>query len=278
MPSARSEMPAVEIEGVIYVPGGFSGPLGTDTLESYNIAQNEWSDRAPMPAARHHLMAAAHGGALYAFGGSAPFGFGPTSTAWKYDPQTDTWHELPEMPEERMSGAAVTLGDSIYVVGGVGGSRQMMAFEPQARIWRLLPGPEQAREHTAAVAYRGELWVIGGRWSGDGELVSVEIFDAENQSWRPGPPLQIARAGFAAGTVGDQILVAGGEVILAGREALASLEIFDPDSGEWSAGPDLPAAVHGLDAVGYQGQFYLMGGSDRAAGLDNQGRVQIHAP
>ena len=177
-----------------------------------------------------------------------------------------------------MSGAAATIGDTIYIVGGVGGSDRLLAFDPRSGTWRSFDGPRQPREHTAAVAFRGELWAIGGRWSGDGELVSAEIYDPAAQTWREGPALQVARGGFAAETVGDRIVVAGGEVIMTGRAALASVEIYDPELESWVAGSDMPFAVHGVDAAAYQGRFYLLGGSDRPAGIRNAGRVQIYAP
>ncbi|MEE9215921.1 MAG: kelch repeat-containing protein [Anaerolineales bacterium] len=278
MLTPRSEMPAVEIGGVAYIPGGFSGPLGTARFEAYDIQQNSWQELSSMPAARHHLMASAHNGLLYVFGGSTSVGFNATSTAWRYDPRTNSWEELPPMPEERMSGAAVTLEDTIYIMGGVGGSDQMLAFDPTQLSWQSLQGPQQPREHTTAVPYAGELWAIGGRWAGVGELSSVEIFDPESGKWRRGPSLLISRGGFAAATVGDRVFVAGGEVIMTGNDSLASLEIFDPETDSWEAGPNLPFGVHGLDGVGYDGGFLIFGGSDRAAGIDNEGRVQIYAP
>lgn len=274
----RSEMPAVEIDGTIYVPGGFSGPIGTADLEAYDVAQDSWKQLSPMPEGRHHLMAAAHGGMLYIFGGSVSLGWSPTSTVWKYVPANDAWEQLADMPEERMSGAAATIGDTIYIVGGAGGSDRLLAFESSSGSWRALEGPRQPREHTAAVAFRGELWAIGGRWSGDGELVSVEIYDPAAQTWREGPALQVARGGFAAETIGDRIVVAGGEVIMTGREALPSVEIYEPELEAWIPGPSLPFAVHGVDGAAYQGRFLLLGGSDRPAGIRNEGRVQIYAP
>ncbi len=274
----RSEMPAVEIDGTIYVPGGFSGPVGTDVLEAYDIADDRWARLAPMPEGRHHLMAAASQGQLYVFGGSVAVGWTASASAWRYDPASEAWEELTDMPEPRMAGAAVAIGETLYIVGGVGGSDQLLAFGPANENWQTYPGPRQPREHTAAVAYQGELWVIGGRWSGAGELKSVEIFDPVEHTWRDGPALQIARGGFAAEVVGDRIFAAGGEVIMTGREALASVEIYDPGLESWIAGPNLPFAVHGVDAAAYQGQFYLLGGSDRPAGVRNEGRVQIFAP
>ena len=275
----RSEMPAVEIEGVVYVPGGFSGPLGTARFEAYDIQSNSWQNLSSMPAARHHLMATAHEGLLYVFGGSSAAGFRSTSTAWRYDPKTDKWEDLPPMPIKQMSGAAVTLDDRIYIVGGVGSDgRIMLVFDPNQLTWSELIGPEQPREHTSAVPYQGEIWAIAGRWSGAGELSSVEIYNPVSQTWRSGPDLEIPRGGFAAAVVGDEIYVAGGEVIMSGRTSLASLEIYSPKKQTWKAGPNLLFAVHGLDGVGVNEQFLIFGGSHRAGDISNGGRVQIYAP
>ena len=274
----RSEMPAVEIGGVAYVPGGFSGPLGTARFEAYDIQMNSWQNLKSMPAARHHLMATAHNGLIYVFGGSSAAGFRATSTAWRYDPKTDQWENLPPMPVKRMSGAAVTLHDTIYIVGGVGGSQKMLVFDPTQLTWNEQPGPEQPREHTAAVPYQGEIWTIAGRWRGLGELSSVEIYNPDSQSWRSGPRLEIPRGGFAAAVVGDEIFVAGGEVIMTGQTSLASLEIYNPETETWEAGPNLPFAVHGLDGIEADGKFLIFGGSHRAGAISNEGRVQIYAP
>lgn len=278
MPTARSEMPAVEIDGVVYAPGGFSGLLGSNRLEAYEIAEDRWHQLADMPQPRHHLMATAHQGALYVLGGSGPIGFSPTDSAWRYDPGQDRWTELPRLPEERMSGAAVSLDGAIYVVGGSGGSQDLLVYDLATQRWSRRAGPTQPSEHTAAVAYVGELWLIGGRWSGVGELTRVEIYDPVADRWRAGPPLQTARGGFAAATDGMRILVAGGEVIMNGNLTLASVELYHPESGDWMEGVDLPFPVHGVDAIEYAGRFLVMGGSDRAGGIDNHGRVQIYAP
>src|SRR5690349_22174524 len=62
--TARSEMPAVELNGLIYIPGGFGPVRGglangkgpVDTLDVYNPAMDQWHSLAPMPDGRHHEM------------------------------------------------------------------------------------------------------------------------------------------------------------------------------------------------------------------------------
>ena len=46
--------------------------------------------------------------------------------AWAYDPSSDAWTALPDMPNPRHGLGAVAVGEDIYVIGGaleVGGSK-----------------------------------------------------------------------------------------------------------------------------------------------------------
>ena len=275
----RSEMPAVSMDGYIYVLGGFDG---LDILERFDPATDTWETFAAMPEGRHHNMAAAYNGQLYEFGGSiSPFSFVPGNNVWRYDPQSNTWSELDPMPEARMSGVAVTLGDKIYIAGGSNVHESLLEFTPASGEWRTLDGPEAPRDHTNAVAFNGELWVIGGRGSGR-EAHEVEIFDPLSETWRDGPPLNQARAGFAAGVIGDRIIVAGGELIFSGASAnntLDSVEIYDPAQGVWQIAPSLLYRMHGFNgAVDARGRFITIGGSSVAGTIVHQGHVQIYTP
>jgi N-acetylneuraminic acid mutarotase len=271
----RSEMPAVSLEGWIYVPGGFGDE---SRLDRYDPAADQWQPLADMPAGRHHLMAVAYAGQLYVLGGAQAGGWAPANTVWRYDPAANIWSELGVMPEARLAGAAVSLGDKIYIAGGVGGSEELLEFTVTNGQWRSLPGPHQPREHVSAVAFQDELWLLGGRWAGMGELATVEIYNPATATWRDGPPMNIARAGFAAAVVRQQLMVAGGEVIINAQETLASFEILALESDMWQLGPDLPYPMHGVGGAEAAGRFLLLGGSRRAGAIENEGQVQIYEP
>jgi N-acetylneuraminic acid mutarotase len=129
------------------------------------------------------------------------------------------------------------------------------------------------REHTAAVAYQGKIYALGGRWSGQGELNSVEIYDPELDQWSAGPPLNEARGGFAATVISDRIVVAGGEVLTGNNHALDSVEVLSPDENEWVFGPALPVTLHGVPAVEVDNNLYVIGGADVAGTAINKGRL-----
>ena len=67
MPSARTEVAAVELGGQIYVMGGYE--KNGDLVEAYDPKQNIWRRRASLPDALHHLGAASVGAKIYVIGG-----------------------------------------------------------------------------------------------------------------------------------------------------------------------------------------------------------------
>jgi len=177
------------------------------------------------------------------------------------------------MPEPRLAGAAVTLGDYIYIVGGTGGSNALLRYDPALDEWTSLASLSESREHTAATALDGKIYALGGRWSGTGELTSVEVYDPSTDSWSTAPALSTARAGFAVVTVNGKIYALGGEVLTGENHALTSVEIFDPENDVWESGPDLPLPLHGVPAVNVDGVIYVLGGADQAGAISNQGLV-----
>jgi N-acetylneuraminic acid mutarotase len=272
---ARSEMPAAVLNGLIYVPGGFGGET---VFQAYDPGAELWIDLAPFPEGRHHLMAASADGKIFVFGGAAADSWEATSTVFAYDPATAAWSEAALLPEPRMSGVAVTLNDKIYIVGGVGGTQDLLEYDPTADSWRALAPLGQAREHLAATTVGGLLYALGGRWAGVGELTSVEIYDPATNTWRAGPSLLRPHSGFGAAVIRNQIVVAGGEIVMNGNQTLAAVAVFDPQTQLWSAAPDMPVPLHGLAVAAVEDRLYLLGGSSRAGAIENEGRVLVYAP
>lgn len=272
MPTPRSEMPAVAINGRIYIPGGFGGMRA---FEIYDPAADEWESAAELPEPRHHLMAAALDGQLYVFGGARNLLWQPTDSAWAFDPSTGAWRDLAPMPEARLAGTAATVGEMIYIVGGTGGGEDVLAYSPDTDSWSRLPGPLEPREHVSAVALGGELWLLGGRWRGAGERRTVEVFSPSSATWRAGPSMATARGGFAAAAGRGLIVVGGGERLSGGRDVIEAVELWRSGADGWVTIADLPHPVHGMGAALVAGRWYVVGGSARAGGIDNAGRVQI---
>lgn len=289
--SGRSEMPAVYLDGRIYVISGLASgetlPLQKSS-EMYDIANDEWLPMAPLPQARHHGMAAAYDGKIYYFGGSPSASLGGMTDAWVYDPSMDEWEEIAPLPVHRSAGYAVVYNDFIYIVGGVGFSHgshgdetedhgETLRYDPATDEWSLLASTIEPREHTTAALIDDKIYVFGGRW--DEELESSEIYDPATDTWSRGPDLPEARAGHGLALLNGLVYLIGGEIWMSGPErTLSSVDVYDPVANSWSSIPEMPLPLHGVPSVGVGDTLYVIAGSKVAATANNSSNLFIFKP
>ncbi len=75
---------------------------------------------------------------IYAFGGNARRGGAPVSTFFQYDPATDTWTVLDDMPVRMQGMGTSAVGGRIYVIGG---SSAPYPFNPYlSTVWEYDTG------------------------------------------------------------------------------------------------------------------------------------------
>ena len=94
LPEPNSEMSVAELEGKIYVIGGYpSNRVSVRTVQVYDIATDTWRLTTPLPVGLNHTVSAGVAGKLYVIGGQiSAGGAGPfVDTVYVYDPATGTW-------------------------------------------------------------------------------------------------------------------------------------------------------------------------------------------
>nr|XP_054768944.1 kelch-like protein 26 [Lytechinus pictus] len=144
---------SVVLDDKIYVSGGVvAGRHFTNALQCYHPKSDKWIHMSPMSSKRAFHMMGAVGGKLYVFGGNTR-----NSSAKRidcesmecYDPDTDRWETIENMPRPVCFAAAAALEDRIYVFGGYSGKKakryaDIQCFDIQSRTWSLvgqLPDP-----------------------------------------------------------------------------------------------------------------------------------------
>lgn len=121
LPTSRNSAAGALIGSDWHVVGGRTVAGGNTAVhEVYDRREDRWRSAAPMPQAQAGLAAASIDGKLYAFGGEyfSPEPGGVFAEAWAYDPVSDAWTQLPDMPNPRHGLGAVTSGGDIHVIGG----------------------------------------------------------------------------------------------------------------------------------------------------------------
>lgn len=264
------ETAVVEVDGVLHVLGGIDA--GGETVAGvliYHPDGDRWERGPDLPAAVHHVNAAAVAGTIFVVGALAP-DFSPLDVVWSWTPGDAEWATGgAPMPAPARGASAVGVVDGRIVVAGgfaAGGdsSAAVSAYDPAADAWDTslaeLPTP---LDHATGQVVDGALYLIGGRSNGIA-AVSAEVLRQDPDGWTPRAPMPTARGGIASGVVDGRIVVVGGE---GNPEADSGVfpesEIYDPAADRWSALDEMPTPRHGMAAAAVGSSLYVPGGADR---------------
>jgi hypothetical protein len=284
LPAKRDELRAVTLDGDVYLSGGTAKLLeygkpspvsgvrelvraqSVADLLRFDPATGRYTRLAPMPERLNHHVMAAWNGRIYVVGGMGDllFGADTRSDAFVYDPDTDSWSELPPMPTPRGAAAGAVIGDTLYVAGGMTRngrlSSALEAFDLRTERWRRLADIPTPREHMIGAAVGGDLYVAGGRTLTSDSIDVVERYEPAADRWtRVAPMPQDAGSLEGASVDGYFLAVAGDD----DREGWVTGKIqrYDPRSNSWSQLPEMRTKRHGMAAAVADGRLWVFGGS-----------------
>jgi N-acetylneuraminic acid mutarotase len=203
MPLARSEHAVAELNGKIWVLGGYPpGRLPSNLVQIYDPATSRWSLGPTLPQPIHHTTVKAVNNKLYMIGGEIdgastgrPEKY--VADAWVHDPAVGGWVKRAPMPTPRSGSGSAVIDGKIYVAGGrpPGGSA-FEVYDPATDKWEKLPDLPTQRNHLAMAAVNGKIIVAGGR-TGPGAMAErvdvVEIYDPTTRRWTKGASLPAPR-------------------------------------------------------------------------------------
>jgi hypothetical protein len=267
---ANSEMAVAELDGKIYVMGGYPASRVTvRTVQVYDTASNRWSFTTPLPIAVNHQMPASVNGKVYVIGGQTDAGNTSfTNTVFEYTPATTNWIAKAPMPTARSAGVAAVIGSLIYVAGGrPPRGADFAVYDTLNDQWTTLPNLPTARNHIAACAIGGKIFVVGGRL-GAGFTTPMtnilEIFDPATSRWSTGAAMPTTRGGINGIAVGTCFFVWGGE----GPDGVfEQMEMYSAPLNRWYELEPLPVPVHGVTGAAFvNGWIHAPGGGTSTGG------------
>jgi N-acetylneuraminic acid mutarotase len=127
MPNKRIHSSGAYLNGLIYTIGGQykhdHSPIDLNLVHAFNVAGNSWSRKADLPFPRSHFEPATMivGGQIVIIGGRANqngYGNGQIVNVTAYNPQSNTWKEMRQLPIKLIATNAAYIGNKMIVAGG----------------------------------------------------------------------------------------------------------------------------------------------------------------
>jgi N-acetylneuraminic acid mutarotase len=195
MPTSRSPSAIAVVDGIIYVIGGY----GVDdevlsVVEAYDPATDKWTKKADMPTARYNAGACVVDGRIYVSGGCIEWtNERPcVPTVEVYDPATDNWTQVSDMPLPKYMHSASVVDGKMYIIGGMNnavvklleegkiGSDEFLkllttihVYDPATDTWITAGDFPNSRSAHAAAVVDGKIYAIGGAWGPQNTVFST---------------------------------------------------------------------------------------------------------
>ncbi len=220
LPEHLHHFQAVSLGGSIWITGAMESLMPGESvvthLYEYVTETARWKRRAEIPSSRQRAAvgAVSYDGKLYLVGGVIP---GPEQrrVAWfdEYDPVTDTWRVLPNLPHPRDHVSAAVIDDTLYIATGrLSVDTSVHAYHFNDQIWaRHISQVPEPRANSTAVAVGNHLLLIGGVAANmHAASVRVDAFNVITRRWQQLQPLHAGRESSIAVVISNQLHVVGG--------------------------------------------------------------------
>ncbi len=255
------------------------GTLATATFDNVSRSTaSAWLALADAPIARYEHAGLTVAGKLWSFGGFYNTAIETTRRSDVYDPATNTWTQIADMPEHLTHVGNATDGRYIYFVGGFLGNyaaglpttNHAWRYDTTTNTWSALPNLPESIGAGAAAIVNNTLYFFGGtkRSAGKSTADSTKTFalrlDVAGAIWTTKTGvLPVARNHLGGVAVNGLIYAIGGQKL--GSEITGNVNtvnVYNPATDKWSTVASLPIATGHIVAstFAYNGKIRVIGG------------------
>lgn len=269
LPTARSYFGCAQVNGKIYVMGGYNGGY-LNSVYMYDTATNNWTEKYNLPVAMSAFTATAVGDKIYVIGGKT----GTSASAirnsvYVYDTVNNTWDTTrPNISTPKAYHTAFYYNGNIHVECGMGSGIPRKNTE---EIYNIATGTTtpggQSRVFmvdAAAVVTQDRFIGIGGCDTIYSGLYTTHIMQESllesSTYYHSGIHMQRARAGLGAALLNGKVYIAGG---YNNNGIFSVLEVMDLG---WEDKGQLPIAANNFKTATLDGKLYMMGGESLVNG------------
>lgn len=232
---------------------------------------SEWMGLRPLPSPRQETAVVELGGRVYVIGGFDR-NQAIVPTVERYDPATDAWTALKEIPRALHHANAAVVNDKLYIVGALAqvGADTFAAigdiyeYDADTNAWTsrgtMPPGTERGASLVATLD--GEIYVAGGLRGG--AVADFSSFSPGTGQFTDRRPLPEARDHGVGVAVGGRFYTVGGRGGGIGAHT-ARVDAYDPATNQWSERTPMPTSRGGMAGAVVNGRIIVAGGEGNAA-------------
>lgn len=236
----------------------------------------KWTPAARMPVPRVEPESMVVDGKLYVFSGYADSNWQPIRRVDVYDPVTNTWRRLSDMPIGTTHAAVARIGSRIWFVGGYTarpgttnrqdfGTRSVLIYDTQTDTWSTGPSLPARRASGGLALVDNRLYFFAGEDEKRINRTQHWMLDLNNLSagWVTRASIPEGRTHFGTAVVNGQVYVIGGQIgIDSGSVHLKTSWKYDPATNTWTRLADLPQERSHLSpcTVAVGTKIYTFGG------------------
>ena len=186
-----------ECSGSIFVFGGISSLyVSLETAERLVLnhkgdPSGQWEMISPMPMAMAHNAVSAIGDFLYVCGGENKDNY--LDSVHIFIVSTGTWKSGRRMNQRRSWHSAVSVGNKIYVMGGIDETRcfslaSCEVYDPALDVWVPMSPLPVPRFGFGAALFKNHIYIVGGVGNEGNDVYDiVDIYDTKLKKWSKGP-------------------------------------------------------------------------------------------
>jgi hypothetical protein len=262
---------------------GFEGIKGKAIVSAIELRKGgpdvsyKWLDPANAPLGRYEAAGAVVNDKLYVFGGYKNTQIQVTGRSDVFDPATDTWTRLADMPEPLTHAGQVVHGTTVWLIGGfVGnnpgpGTSHVWKYNTLTNTWSRGPSLPVARGAGAAAIVGDKIYFFGGldHANSDANPVKTDyadtyVFDTNGgTSWRKLAPFPNARNHLAGVALNGMVYAIGGQHLWNEDHPIAEVDQYDPDTNTWKKEKSMPKPLSHISASTFaiDGRIMVIGGA-----------------
>ena len=264
MPTARTGVSAVELNGMVYVLGGIDAQGKVlDVVEVYDPASDSWTTGPSLRTPRYNATAVVFDGDIYLIGGRDT-----SNTALKkverFDASDNDWKSFDNLHTEREGACAVVLDGELYVMGGSNASANILDsvefLDDNEHRWEESDDWDlDVPRASFASAVVGEFAYSIGGFSSFGPIGLVQRYH-QQLGTTDLSSVSPARGGLGASFLDASIYAMGGR--RSNNQVVNTVNRFLPDENRWETAPSMNTPREAFAVVAVSDQIFVFGGND----------------